>query len=165
MGLHLRRRNLEAPGVTGILLDFYEIGLMLFVVGLFLPFVWRRVAAMIGLVAAFLCLPVFLYDTLPALFRPGGPPNLPLFSFAIRDKGWPGGPPNLPVFLSPYETRGAPLLCAEKISEYVCQESWRSFSTASRQVYHLKFTASAPLRAGTKGEPRRASFVIYRFSS
>jgi hypothetical protein len=68
-GTPLEASEFRGARVTGILLDFYEIGLILFVVGLFLPFVWRRVAAASGLVAAFFCLPVFLYATFPALFR------------------------------------------------------------------------------------------------
>jgi hypothetical protein len=68
-GTPLEASEFRGARVTGVLLDLYEIGFMMFVIGLFLPFVWRRVAAVSGLVAAFLCSPVFLYGIFPALFR------------------------------------------------------------------------------------------------
>jgi|SRR5579859_905083 len=55
--------------VTGILLYLCETGLVLFAIGFFLTFLWRRVAAVVGLLAAFLCLPVFLYEVFPGVFR------------------------------------------------------------------------------------------------
>jgi glycerol-3-phosphate acyltransferase PlsY len=63
--------NSEFPGgrVTGVLLELYDAGFYLFIAVLVLIFIWPRVAAVAGLAAALLCLPVFLYATFPGMFR------------------------------------------------------------------------------------------------
>jgi hypothetical protein len=71
--------------VTGILLYLCETGLVLFAIGFVLTFLWRRVAAVVGLLAAFLCLPVFLYEVFPGVFRQlfPGEWKVPLSGFAL----------------------------------------------------------------------------------
>jgi hypothetical protein len=61
----------EFPGgwLTGKLLNLYDVGLTLFAASFFLTFLWRRAAAVAGLSAALLCLPLFLYFTFPRVFR------------------------------------------------------------------------------------------------
>lgn len=68
-GIPLEASEFRGGWLTGVLLDLYNAGLTLFVVGLFLTFLWRRVAAVTGLVASLLCLPVFLYGIFPGVFR------------------------------------------------------------------------------------------------
>jgi hypothetical protein len=65
----LEESEFSGGKVTGILLDLYEIGLVLFVVAFLLAFLWRRIAAVAGLLASLLCLPVFLYQLFPGVFR------------------------------------------------------------------------------------------------
>jgi hypothetical protein len=63
--------NSEFPSgrVTGVLLQLYDAGFYLFIAALALIFIWPRIAAGVELVAALLCLPVFLYATFPGMFR------------------------------------------------------------------------------------------------
>jgi glycerol-3-phosphate acyltransferase PlsY len=55
--------------ITGILLGMKDAGSLLFVTALLLTFFYRRIAALITLIACALCLPLYLYFTIPSLFR------------------------------------------------------------------------------------------------
>jgi nicotinamide riboside transporter PnuC len=68
-GVSLDNSEFPSGRVTGVLLELYDTGLYLFIGALALVFIWPRVAAVAGLVAALLCLPVFLYATFPGMFR------------------------------------------------------------------------------------------------
>ena len=55
--------------ITDTLLSLLDIGSLLFVVALLLTFVRPRVAAVLAIAAALLCLPLYLYFTAPGPFR------------------------------------------------------------------------------------------------
>jgi hypothetical protein len=55
--------------LTGPLLNGYIIGGLLFAPALLLAFFFRRIAAVIAIVASLLCLPLYLYFTAPGPFR------------------------------------------------------------------------------------------------
>jgi hypothetical protein len=55
--------------MTGVLLEWYDAGLYLFMAALLLVFMWPRVAAATGVLAGFLCIPVFFYNVFPGVFR------------------------------------------------------------------------------------------------
>src|SRR5262249_31159567 len=65
----LEESEFSAGTLTRGLLEMYHGGMALFVLGLLMMFRWRRVAAATQLIAALLCLPVFLYGTFPGVFR------------------------------------------------------------------------------------------------
>jgi hypothetical protein len=46
-----------------------EIGILLFVVALPMPFVFRRLSGAVTVLASLLCLPLYLYFTIPCLFH------------------------------------------------------------------------------------------------
>ena len=55
--------------VTGPLLSFEGAAAELFVLGLVLAFLYRRIAAVVMVVACVLCLPIYLCDVAPGPFR------------------------------------------------------------------------------------------------
>ena len=55
--------------VTGPLFAMADNGSLLFIPALVLTFFYRRIAAVLGLMASILCLPIYLYFTAPAPFR------------------------------------------------------------------------------------------------
>ena len=55
--------------VTGPILDISEIGTFLFVVALPMTFVSRRISGAVTVLASLLCLPLYLYFTVPGPFR------------------------------------------------------------------------------------------------
>ena len=55
--------------ITGLLLHSNELGALLFIVALLLTLFYRRVAAVIGIVAALLSLPLYFYELAPGPFR------------------------------------------------------------------------------------------------
>jgi glycerol-3-phosphate acyltransferase PlsY len=61
----------EAEGgtVTGPMLGFATVGFILFFVVALLTLLWSRVAAIGALIPCAMCFPVYIYRTLPHLFR------------------------------------------------------------------------------------------------
>ncbi|MGB9105851.1 MAG: hypothetical protein WCC59_13905, partial [Terriglobales bacterium] len=55
--------------LTGSLLHLYDIGVLLFVPALLLTLFFRRIAAVVTLMACLLCLPLYFYFVAPAPFR------------------------------------------------------------------------------------------------
>jgi hypothetical protein len=55
--------------LTGPLLHLYDIGAVLLFIALLLVFFFRRIAAVITILASLLCLPLYLYFTAPGPFR------------------------------------------------------------------------------------------------
>jgi hypothetical protein len=55
--------------ITGPLLDMYDLAIILFMANILVTFFYPRVAAAIFLVAASLCLPLYLYSVAPGPFR------------------------------------------------------------------------------------------------
>lgn len=55
--------------LTGTLLTLQDIGLYLFLAGVLLAFLFRRVAAGTALIASLVSLPFYLYFVVPGLFR------------------------------------------------------------------------------------------------
>jgi hypothetical protein len=87
-GVSLDNSEFPSGRVTGVLLELYDAGLYLFIAALVLTFIWPRLAAVTGLVAASLCLPVFLYTIFPGIFREifAGPYKSTLVSNFSLDK-------------------------------------------------------------------------------
>jgi hypothetical protein len=55
--------------VTGPLLSMFQYGWLFFLLAIVLTFFYQRVGAIIGIAASVLCLPLYLYFTIPGLFR------------------------------------------------------------------------------------------------
>jgi glucan phosphoethanolaminetransferase (alkaline phosphatase superfamily) len=55
--------------VTGPMINVAAIAAIVLVLAVVVTFIWRRVAAISALVASALCLPLYIYRTLPRLFR------------------------------------------------------------------------------------------------
>jgi hypothetical protein len=55
--------------VTGALLRLHNLGFWLFVLALLMAFLYRRIAAVEALVAAFFCTPLCLYLIAPGIFQ------------------------------------------------------------------------------------------------
>ncbi len=62
-------REFSAGKVTGPLLNATEIGILLFLLAFCLTFFYRRAASAIGMTAAILSLPLYLYFVAPGPFR------------------------------------------------------------------------------------------------
>jgi hypothetical protein len=56
-------------GFTGPIFALFESGILAFALATLLTFMYRRVAAVMGIAASLLCVPLFLYYTAPGLFR------------------------------------------------------------------------------------------------
>lgn len=69
IGPHLDGSEFSGGWLTGRLLLFYNIGIVLFAVGLFLTALLRRVGAVTSLAASILCLPLYIYFVAPGTFR------------------------------------------------------------------------------------------------
>src|SRR5713101_6278311 len=65
----LEGTEFSGGSITGPLLHLYDVGTLLFVLALILTFVRLRLAALIGVTASLLCLPIYLYFTAPGPFR------------------------------------------------------------------------------------------------
>ena len=61
--------ELEGGTVTGPMLYAALISKVLFIVTLILAILWPRMAIVSGVTASLFCLPLYVYRTLPALFR------------------------------------------------------------------------------------------------
>ena len=68
-GFPLEGTEFAGGTITGPVLDMSEIGILLFVVALPMPFVFRRTSGAVTLLASLLCLPLYLYFTVPGPFR------------------------------------------------------------------------------------------------
>lgn len=79
--------------VTGPIFRLFESGLLVFVLAMILTFMYRRVAAVMGIAACLLCLPLYLYFTAPGPFRFvfRGTYSVPLQSNFVWDKGMIAG--------------------------------------------------------------------------
>src|ERR1041385_1083997 len=55
--------------VTGPIFMLFERGMFVFALAIFLTFVYRRIAALVGIVACLLCFPFYLYFLAPGPFR------------------------------------------------------------------------------------------------
>ena len=79
--------------VTGPIFSLFESGMVIFVLAIVLTFVYRRVAAAIGIAACLLCFPLYLYFTAPGPFRSvfRGTYSVPLESSFVWDYGMLGG--------------------------------------------------------------------------
>lgn len=79
--------------VTGPIFSLFESGMAIFVLAIVLTFVYRRVAAAIGIAACLLCFPLYLYFTAPGPFRSvfRGNYSVPLESSFVWDYGMLGG--------------------------------------------------------------------------
>lgn len=78
----------EFGWLTGPLFKLHETGMWLFLLALILTFPIRRVAAGIGVAAALLCLPWYLYSVFPGAFRffwPGEY-SVPPYSIVVFDR-------------------------------------------------------------------------------
>jgi hypothetical protein len=73
--------------MTGPLLDMTEIGAILFLIALLTTLLFRRIAAATGLIAAVLCLPLFLYFIAPGPYRWlfGGEYSVPMSADFVWD--------------------------------------------------------------------------------
>lgn len=67
-GMDLEGTEFSGGKLTGPLLHMNDIGTLLFVIALLLVWFSPRVAATVSLIGAFLCLPLFLFFTVPGLF-------------------------------------------------------------------------------------------------
>jgi hypothetical protein len=68
-GSPLEGTEFSGGRISGPVLDLSEIGILLFVVALPMPFVFRRISGAVTLLASLLCLPLYLYFTIPGLFH------------------------------------------------------------------------------------------------
>lgn len=68
-GSSLEGTEFSGGRITAVLLDMTDAGALLFVVALLLALFYRRIAAVVALIACALCLPLYLYFTIPGLFR------------------------------------------------------------------------------------------------
>jgi hypothetical protein len=66
--MNLEGTEFSGGKLTGPLLHMSDIGTLLFVIALLLVWFFRRVAATVSLIGALLCLPLFLFFTVPGLF-------------------------------------------------------------------------------------------------
>lgn len=75
--------------VTGPIFTLFESGLLIFVLGAVVTFIYRRVAAVMGIAACLLCFPLYLYFLAPGPFRSvfRGTYSVPLESNFVFDKG------------------------------------------------------------------------------
>lgn len=87
-GTGLENSEFSGGSITGVLLRLYDAGLLLFVPVLLLTLFFPRIAAVLGLFATLLSLPVFLYVAFPATFRYFFPGNysVPLIPGYFPDK-------------------------------------------------------------------------------
>jgi|SRR5882724_4802687 len=65
----LEGSEFKAGKVTGSLLNATEVGILLFLLAFCLTFFYRRAASSIGMTAALLSLPLYLYFVAPGPFR------------------------------------------------------------------------------------------------
>jgi hypothetical protein len=68
-GSGLEGTEFSGGWLTGPLLHMEDVGSILFVLALLLAFFYRRIAAAATLIACLLCLPLYLYFTIPGPFR------------------------------------------------------------------------------------------------
>jgi hypothetical protein len=68
-GVSLDNSEFPSGRITGVLLEFYNAGLYLYIATLLLVFVWPRIAAVVASLGALLCSPVLIYAIVPGLFR------------------------------------------------------------------------------------------------
>jgi hypothetical protein len=68
-GFPLEGTEFAGGTITGPVLDMSEIGVFLFVVAQPVPLVSRRISGAVTVLASVLCLPLYLYFTVPAPFR------------------------------------------------------------------------------------------------
>jgi hypothetical protein len=96
--------------VTGPIFSLFESGILVFVLAILLTFIYRRVAAVMGMAASFLCLPLYLYFTAPGPFRFffRGIYSVPLQSNFVWDNGVIGGMLTL---------AGAVFVCSRSLSD------------------------------------------------
>ncbi len=79
--------------VTGPVFRLFDLGIFIFVMAIIFTFIYRRVGAVIGVVASLLCLPFYLYFAAPGPFRSvfRGIYSVPLQSNFVWDKGMLAG--------------------------------------------------------------------------
>lgn len=68
-GSGLEGTEFSGGRITGPLLDMSDIGIVLFIPALLVVFLYRRVAAVITLLASLLSLPLYIYFAAPGPFR------------------------------------------------------------------------------------------------
>jgi hypothetical protein len=85
--------------VTGPIFSLFESGLLVFALAIILTFLYRRVAAVMGIAACLFCFPLYLYFTAPGPFRSvfRGIYSVPLQSSFVWDNGTIGGTLTLAV--------------------------------------------------------------------
>jgi hypothetical protein len=73
--------------ITGPLLSIFQSGPVLFFLALVMTFFYRKIGAVLGLVAALLCFPLYFYFTVPGLFRSvfRGKWSVPLQAYFVWD--------------------------------------------------------------------------------
>lgn len=67
--LDLAGSEFNGGRVTGPIFSLFEGGFLVFVLAILLTFMYRRVAAVMGIAASLICVPLYLYCTAPGLFR------------------------------------------------------------------------------------------------
>ena len=67
-GMDLEGTEFSGGKLTGPLLHTNDVGTLLFVIALILVWFSRRTAAIFSVIAGLLCLPLFLFFTVPGLF-------------------------------------------------------------------------------------------------
>jgi hypothetical protein len=79
--------ELSSGRITGPLVSVFDNGLLLFFLALVMTFFYRKIGAVLGLVAALLCFPLYFYFTVPGLFRSvfRGQWSVPLQSYFVWD--------------------------------------------------------------------------------
>jgi hypothetical protein len=87
-GSSLEGTEFSGGGITGVLLDMKDAGWLLFIIALLLTFFYRRIAAVITLIACALSLPLYLHFTIPGLSRKilRGEWSVPLRASFVWDK-------------------------------------------------------------------------------
>lgn len=75
--------------VTGPIFTLFESGILIFALAIILALIYRRIAALMGIAACLLCLPLYFYVLAPGPFRSvfRGNYSVPLESNFVWDKG------------------------------------------------------------------------------
>ncbi|HSS96543.1 MAG TPA: hypothetical protein VLK33_05930 [Terriglobales bacterium] len=86
--LNLEGTEFSGGMLTGPLLHMNDVGTFLLILPLVMVWFLPRIAGIIGAIAALLCLPLFLYFTVPGIFRSlftKYPYSVPLQSYLVWD--------------------------------------------------------------------------------